>query len=236
MQDQAAGGSGEEPPRCNAAASDDRRNPIPRGNAVGTLETSRHVSLIGKSGLDRGLDERRPALQQSPDMIQLPHGAEAAGARAEGRAKLPGERPTVETSQALKLIHRAPFGRSGGDDVPNTRQAAEGSVPDVRAVPEAAPTSRFATVATSSIRATSSMSSSKSQTSAARVAGRRAASTTGCPTKGSGLPSQRVLDKPRIDVDDPVAKTLRRCPPRRRASRRDGGCGIGPEGSATARP
>ena len=110
---------------CGPAVSDDRRHPNSRGKAISTLELSRHVALIGKPGLDRGLDERRPVLQQSPDMIQLPHDAEAAGTGAVCRAELTGERPTVETGQPFKLIHRVPFGRSSDDQVPNPRQAAE---------------------------------------------------------------------------------------------------------------
>jgi threonine/homoserine/homoserine lactone efflux protein len=141
-------------------------------------------------------------------MIQLPHDAEAAGARAESRAKLPGERPTVEISQAFKFIHRAPFGRSGGDDVANSRQAAEGyrarcprrarSCTDqqishrhhefdprdvvhvITEVPD---------VGSTAFRQTRSVYH-------------------GMSNKGQRTASQRVLDNPRIDVDDPVAETF----------------------------
>ena len=119
------------------------------------------------------------------------------------RASVQRSRPASRSSSSIER-------RSAGAAAMTSRtrdRRPSASVPDVRAVPEAAPTSRFATVTTSSIRATSSMSSSKSQTSAAPLAGRRAASNTGCPTKGNGLPWQRFLDKPGIDVDDPVAKT-----------------------------
>ena len=141
-------------------------------------------------------------------MIQLPHGAEAAGARAERRAKLPSERPTVETGQALKFIHRAPFGWSGGDDVPNSQQAAAG---DRAGCPHRARSStdqqvrhrhhkfdpravvhvllEVPDIGGTAIRQTHGVNHGMSD-------------------KGQGTASQRVLDKPGIDVDDPVAKTF----------------------------
>ena len=102
------------------------RNPSGGREAVGALETPRHVALIGESGLDRRHREWRAAGQQAAHMIQLPQRAEAAGAGAEQGAELPRQRPAVEAGEAFKLRHGMPLGRAGGDQVAHARHRAEG--------------------------------------------------------------------------------------------------------------
>ena len=60
------------------------------------------MALVRETGSGRGLGKGRPARDQAARAVQLPHGAEAARAGAEGRPEPARERPAVKAGQTLQ--------------------------------------------------------------------------------------------------------------------------------------
>src|SRR6267143_729319 len=81
-------------------------SPTRRREAVGALELSRHVALIGKSRLKRGIRKAAAGFHQPAHLVELPHGAKPAGAGTECGPNLARERPAVEIGHARQLLHR----------------------------------------------------------------------------------------------------------------------------------
>src|SRR5882672_625160 len=100
-------------------------SPTRRREAVGALELSRHVALIGKSRLKRGIRKAAAGFHQPAHLVELPHGAKPAGAGAEGRAELARERPAVEIGHALQFIDRVSIGGTRGNARASAQQAGE---------------------------------------------------------------------------------------------------------------
>src|SRR5258708_38884725 len=86
----------EDGPRSERGCSPTRRR-----EAGGALELSRHVALIGKSRLKRGIRKAAAGFHHPAHLVALPHGAKPAGAGAESPAELERERAAGEVSPAL---------------------------------------------------------------------------------------------------------------------------------------
>ena len=151
--------------------------PNRQGNAVGTLETSRHVTLIeNQPSRSRPRQSDVPAFSNRREHGPVAAaGPETAGARAKRRAELLGECPTVDpasrSSSSIEL-----FGRSVAAMTSRTRD----SWPSASGTGSAG-ARRSTDQQTANVTTSSSADVSKShwfQTPAAPLAGRRAGSNT----------------------------------------------------------